>query len=174
MRSRRQIGGPACFGGLAALAITFVGLGQGSDQAFIKEAVQGTIAGMRFGALAAQRAENPAVREFAGTLETEHRAALQRATDVAKSLNMEPPTEPSIEAKGTYDGFAQLSGAQFDAAFVSRMIEAHEAEIASYSANSSSSNTAVATYVADTLPTLRAHLAMARALQKGAPAHSAH
>ncbi len=88
MRSRRQIGCHACLGGLAALAITFVGLGQGSDQAFIKDAVQGTIAGMRFGALAAQRAENPAVREFAGTLETEHRAALQRATDVAKSLNM--------------------------------------------------------------------------------------
>ena len=101
MRSRRQIGWRACLGGLAALAVTFAGLGQGSEQAFIKEAVQGNIAEMRFGALAAQRAENPAVREFGETLEAEHRAALQRATDVAKSLNVEPPTEPSIEAKGT-------------------------------------------------------------------------
>jgi putative membrane protein len=174
MRSRKQIRGHAWLGGVAALAISFVGVGQVSEQAFIKDAVQGNIAAMRFGALAAQRAENPALRQFGGTLETEHRAALQGATNVAKSLKVDPPTEPSIEAKGTYDGFAQLSGAQFDAAFVSHMIEAHEAEIASYSANSGSNNDAVATHVADTLPKLRAHLAMAQALQKGASAHYAH
>ena len=174
MRSRRQIGHRACLGGLAALAVTFVGLGQGSEQTFIKNAMQGNIAAMRFGALAAQRAEKPAVRKFAETLATEHEAALRQATNVAKSLSVEPPMEPSLEAKGTYDGFAQLSGAQFDAAFVSHMIEAHEAEIASYSVNSSSNNDAVATNVADALPKLKAHLATAQALQRGAPVHPAH
>jgi predicted outer membrane protein len=68
-----------------------------------------------------------------------------------------------------------LSGAQFDAAFVSHMIVAHEATIASYSLNASSNNDAVASLVADALPKLKGHLATAQALQKGAtPAHSAH
>jgi putative membrane protein len=174
MRSGRRIGFGAYFGGLAALAILSGSHGQGNEQAFIKEAVQGNLAELQFGALAGQRAESKAVREFGKTLETDHRAALQRATNIAKSLKIEPPTEPTLEAKGTYDGIAQLSGAQFDAAFVSHMIVMHEAEIAKYSANSSSNHDALAVYVADTLPKLRAHLAAAQALQKGAPAHAAH
>ena len=174
MQSGRQIGWSYCLGGFAALALAFVAFGQASEQSFMKEAIQTNIAELRFGALAAHRAENPAVREFGETLETDHRAALEHAATVAKVLQVEPPEEPSLEAKGTYDGIAQLSAAQFDAAFVSHMIVAHEAAIAKYSANSHSDNSAVAGYVAETLAMMRAHLATARALQTGAPAHSAH
>ena len=174
MQSGRQIGGRSCLGGFAALAIAFAAIGQGSEQTFMKEAVQTNIAELRFGALAAHRAENPAVREFGETLETDHRAALEHATTVAKALQVDPPEEPSLEAKGTYEGIAQLSAAQFDAAFVSHMVVAHEAAIAKYSANSHSDNSAVVGYVAETPAMRRAHLATARALQTGAPAHGAH
>jgi putative membrane protein len=170
---RRPIGWSAFSSGLAAIGVALAASGQGSEQTFIKEAMQTNIAEVRFGALAAQRAENPAVREFGETLEADHRAALEHAMTVARSLQMEPPEEPSLEAKGTYDGIAQLSAAQFDAAFVSHMIVAHEAAIAKYTANSHSNNPALAAYVAETLPTMRAHLATARALQTGAPAHAA-
>jgi len=174
MQSGRHIGRSARVSGLAALAVAFAAFGQGSEQTFIKEAMQTNIAELRFGALAAHRAENPAVREFGETLEADHRAALEHAATVARSLQVEPPEEPSLEAKGTYDGIAQLSAAQFDAAFVSHMIVAHEAAIAKYSANSHSDNPAVAAYVAETLPMMRAHLAAARALQTGAPAQGAN
>ena len=142
MQSGRRIGWNALSIGLTALGVAFATVGQGSEQTFIKEAMQTNIAELRFGALAAQRAENPAVREFGETLEADHRAALEHATTVARSLQVEPPEEPSVEAKGTYDGIAQLSAAQFDAAFVSHMIVTHEAAIAKYSANSHSDNPA--------------------------------
>jgi putative membrane protein len=155
-----------------ALAVTLVATSQGDEQAFIREAVQGNLTEVQLGELAAQRAETEAVRKFGETVRMDHQAALQRATNLAKSLKVEPPTEPAIDARGIYDGLSQLSGSEFDAAFVSHMITLHEAAIAKYSRNASSDNDAVASMIAEALPKLKAHLAAAQALQKGAPAPS--
>lgn len=152
---------------VGALVVGFGAPAQVDEQAFIQEAVQGNIAEVQLGELAAQRAENPDVRKFAETLRQDHHATLQRARAVAKSLQVEPPAEPTKEARGAYDGIAQLSGSQFDAAFLSHMVVAHEAEIAKYARSASSDNDAVAALVADALPKLRSHLSMAQALQRG-------
>ena len=154
----------------AALAVTLAVASQSAEQTFIKEAVQANIAEMQLGELAAQRAETNTIRKYGETLRVDHQAALQRATNLAKSLKVEPPTEPGTEARGTFDGLSQLSGGEFDAAFVSHMITLHEAAIAKYSRNASSDNDAVAAMVAEALPKLKAHLATAQALQRGAPA----
>ena len=158
----------------AALAVTLAAASQSDEQAFIKEAVQSNLGEVQLGELAAERAETDAVRKFGETLRTDHHAALHRATNLAKSLKVEPPTDPSAEARGMYKGLAQLSGSEFDAAFVSHMITVHETAIAMYSRNASSDDDAVAAMVADALPKLKAHLAMAQALQKGTPTHAQH
>jgi putative membrane protein len=156
------------------LAAVSAARGQSGEQTFIKDAVQGNLAEVRLGELAAHRAESEAVRKFGEAVRVDHHAALQRATNLAKSLKVDPPTEPTTEAEGFYQGLAQLSGAKFDAAFVSHMIAAHEAEIAAYSRNANSDDDAVAAMIADTLPKLRAHLATAQALQRGASEHTQH
>jgi putative membrane protein len=159
-----------------ALAVTLTAASQSDEQQFVKEAVQSNRTEVQLGELAAQRAETDAVRKFGETLRMDHQAALQRATNLAKSLKVEAPTDPSAEARGIYEGLAQLSGSEFDAAFVSHMITLHEAAIATYSRNANSDDDAVAAMVADALPKLKAHLAMAQALQKGtpAPSHAQH
>jgi putative membrane protein len=157
-----------------ALAVTFASVGQNDEQTFVKQAVQGNIAEVRLGELAAQRAENAEVRKFGEMLRTDHRAALQRAIELAQTMQVQAPTEPDTEARGFYEGLSQLSSSQFDAAFVSHMVTAHEAEIAKYSRHASSNNTAVASFVADSLPKLKEHLETAQALQKGAPGHARH
>jgi putative membrane protein len=168
-RTGRYVYGPAI-----ALAAVFAANGQSLEQAFVKEAIQGNLAEVRLGELAAQRAESETVRKFGETVRIDHHAALQRATNLAKSLKVDPPAAPTTAAEGFYQGLAQLSGAEFDAAFVSHMIAAHEAEIAAYSRNANSNDDAVAAMIADTLPKLRAHLATAQALQRGAGEHARH
>ena len=163
----------ACVAG-AAFAAASAAHSQSDEQTFIKDAVQGNIAEVQLGELAAQRAADPDVRRFGEMLRTDHQAALQRSTDLARSLQVEPPTQPATEAGGFYRGLSQLSGSQFDAAFVSRMVVAHESAIAKYSRNASSNNAAVASLVAETLPKLKAHLEAAQALQRGAPVHARH
>jgi putative membrane protein len=155
--------------GIASLGLAGLAAAQADEQTFVKEAVQGNLAEVRLGELASQRAENPEVRKYGETLRQDHTAALRRATNIAKSLKVEPPTEPTGDANRHYDGLAQLSGGQFDAAFVSHMIVAHEAEIAKYSRNASSDNDGVAAFVAEALPKMRSHLVTAQALQKGEP-----
>ena len=91
-----QPGKLACIAG-AAFAVASVAGGQNDEQLFIKEAVQGDLAEVRLGELAAQRAQDEDVRRFAEILRTDHRAALQRATDLAKSMQVEP-------ADGAADG----------------------------------------------------------------------
>jgi putative membrane protein len=150
----------------AALAVAFAA--SGDEQTFIKEAVQGNLIEVQLTELAAQRAESEDVRKLAAMLRQDHHATLQRARAVAKSLKVEAPTAPSKEAQGYYDGLAQLSGSRFDAAFLSHMVVLHEAEIANYARNSSSDDDAVASFVADALPKLKAHLSAAQAVQQGA------
>jgi putative membrane protein len=168
--------GRLVFVSVAALAVTLTAASQSDEQQFVKEAVQSNRSEVQLGELAAQRAETDAVRKFGETLRTDHQAALQRATNLAKSLKVEVPADASAEARGIYQGLAQLSGSEFDAAFVSHMITLHEAAIATYSRNANSDDDAVAAMVADALPKLKAHLAMAQALQKGtpAPSHAQH
>jgi len=166
--------GRLAFVACAAIAVTFAASSQSDEQAFVREAVQSNLGEVQLGELAVQRAETDTVRKFGETLRTDHQAALQRATNLAKSLKVEAPTEPSIETRGIYDGLSQLSGAQFDAAFVSHMITVHESAIAKYSRNANSDHDGVAAMVADALPKLKAHLATAQALQKGAPVHAQH
>jgi len=164
-----QSGRLACVAG-AALAAS-AAFSQVNEQVFVKEAVQSNLSELQLGELAAQRGESEEVRKFGEMLRTDHHAALQRTMNIAKSLKMEPPAEPTTEARGFYEGLSQLSGSQFDAAFVSHMIMAHEEAIAQYSRNASSDNDALAAMVADTLPKLKAHLAAAQALQRGSAAH---
>jgi putative membrane protein len=168
--------GRLVFVSAAALAVTLTAASQSDEQQFVKEAVQSNRSEVQLGELAAQRAETDVVRKFGETLRTDHQAALQRATNLAKSLKVEAPADASAEARGIYQGLAQLSGSEFDAAFVSHMITLHEAAIATYSRNANSDDDAVAAMVADALPKLKAHLAMAQALQKGtpAPSHAQH
>ena len=173
MESRAKLLGGALVA-TAALAVTLAAASQSDEQAFIKEAVQSNLGEVQLGELAAQRAETETVRKFGETLRMDHHAALQRATNLAKSLKVEPPTDPSAEAHDIYKGLAQLSGSEFDAAFVSHMVTLHEAAIAMYSRNAKSDDDAVATMVAEALPKLKAHLAMAQALQKATPAHAQH
>lgn len=149
----------------AALAVAFAAAGD--EQSFIKEAVQGNLIEVQLCELAAQRAESDDVRKLAAMLRQDHHATLKRAQNVAKSLQVDPPTAPTKDAQGYYDGLAQLSGSQFDAAFLSHMVVLHEAEIANYARNASSDHDAVASFVADALPKLKSHLAATQAVQQG-------
>lgn len=166
MLSGKPMGYRAYLSG-AALAVAFAAAGD--EQTFIKEAVQGNLIELQLTELAAQRAESDGVRKLAEMLRQDHHATLQRARNVAKSLKIEPPAAPSKEAQGYYDGLAQLSGSQFDAAFLSHMVVLHEAEIANYARNASSDHDAVASFVADALPKLKTHLTATQAVQQGAP-----
>lgn len=104
---------------LAGLLIFAAGpaLAAASPQDFIKNAIQGDNSEIMLGTLAQHKGSTEAVRDFGTTLVNDHSTARQQAEDVAKTLNVTPPDQPSSEADTEQTNLSKLSGTAFDDAF---------------------------------------------------------
>jgi len=136
------------------------------DQKFIKEAIEGNLAAVQMGQLAQKNGASQDVKDFGQMLVTDHGQANTKATEVANSLKVTPPTEPNAKQKTFYDKMSKLNGAAFDKAFAKHMATDHTKDIAEYQKETKSKNPTVAAYAGEALPTLQRHLKAAQALQK--------
>jgi putative membrane protein len=134
-----------------------------ASQKFLKEAIEGNFAEVQMGQLAQKQGGSDAVRAFGQMLEKDHSDASKKAVDVANSLGMTPPTEPSKKQKANYDQISKMSGAQFDKAFATHMVADHKKDIKEYE-RAAKKKDAAGTYATETLPVLRKHLDAAQAL----------
>jgi putative membrane protein len=156
-----------------AMALAFAGNGEDADDAkFLDEAIRGNVAEVRMGELAQQRGQSEGVREYGEMLEDDHSKAMEKTAALAESIGVAAPTEPTTEQEQHFDALSTLSGAEFDAVFVSHMVVAHQEEIATYSKHATSDNPKVAALAEEVLPTLREHLVTAQSLQRGSAPRS--
>ncbi len=118
---------------------------------------------------AQQKGSSEALREFGATLAADHAEAKQQLAALATSMQMLPPTEPKAEAREEHDKLAKLSGIEFDREFLKGTVEDHETDIAMFQAVADAKNGAASDPAAKQLPTLKKHLDIAQALQKGMP-----
>jgi putative membrane protein len=142
-----------------------------ASQKFLKEAIEGNFAEVQMGQLAQKQGNSDGVRSFGQMLEKDHSDANKKAVDVAKSLGMTPPTEPSKKQKADYDKMSKMSGAQFDKAFAAHMVADHKKDIKEYE-RASKLKDAAGPYAVETLPVLRKHLDAAQALNSAKSATS--
>ena len=103
-----------------------------ASQKFLKEAIEGNFAEVQMGQLAQKQGSSDGVRSFGQMLEKDHSDANKKAVDVANSLGMTPPTEPSKKQKADYDKMSKMSGTQFDKAFATHMVTDHKKDIKEY------------------------------------------
>ena len=149
----------------AAVSGTSV-LAQNADQKFIKEAIEGNLAEVQMGQLAQKNGASSEAKNFGQMLVTDHGQANTKATSVASSLNVTPPSEPNAKQKKEYDKMSKLTGAAFDKAFAQHMVADHKKDIAAFQKETKSKNQTVAGFASETLPTLQKHLQTAQSLQK--------
>jgi putative membrane protein len=141
------------------------------DAKFLTDAIRGDLAEVKLGELAEQRGQSEGVREFGKMLAEDHAKAEKKAAELAKDLNVTPPTQPTSEQMQKYAALERLSGAEFDREFAAAMAKDHEEDIAKYEKQAQGANNAkVAKLAEETLPTLKQHLAVAEGLQSGADA----
>jgi putative membrane protein len=138
-----------------------------ASQKFIKEAIEGHLAEVEMGQLAQKNGNSDGVRSFGQMLQKDHSDANQKATAVANSLGVTPPTAPNSKQKAMYDRMSKLSGAKFDRQFAKHMVDDHKKDIKAYERESKKSDAAGA-YAKETLPTLKKHLETAQSLGRGA------
>jgi putative membrane protein len=136
------------------------------DTQFVTEAMQGDNGEVAIGQLAAQKASSQAAKDFGNTLATDHGAHKQKLAALAASANVPVTDEATPESKSNLDKLKGLSASAFDKAFADMMVEDHTKDIAKYEKQAASTDQQTAALAKETLPTLRKHLEMAKALQK--------
>ena len=113
------------------------------------------------GQLAQKQGTSADVRSFGQMLEKDHSDANQKATAVANSVGMTPPTSPNKKQKADYDKMSKFSGAKFDKEFATHMVADHKKDIKEYE-KAAKKQDAVGNYAKETLPALRKHLETAQ------------
>jgi putative membrane protein len=128
------------------------------DATFLKTAIGIDLAEIDAGNMAQKNGGSDAVKQFGAMLVTDHTKDRDVTTGLAKNMSVEVPSAPSTDDQATAGRLSALSGADFDKAFADAMVKGHKAAIALYTDKSGDTNSPLASYAKDTLPTLQKHL----------------
>jgi putative membrane protein len=133
------------------------------DKEFVSKAGMGGLAEVMMGNLALQKASNADVKAFGQRMVTDHSKANEELQQLATAKGTSLPAELAGEATDAYDHLNSLSGAAFDKAYMTHMVEDHEKDVAEFDKASTSARDAdVKAWAGKTLPTLQSHLQQAK------------
>jgi putative membrane protein len=127
------------------------------------------MAEVELGKLALQKAASPKVKQFAQQMVQDHGKANAELKALAGSKGVVLPTSLPKVQQDDLAQMGKLSGAAFDKAYSLHMTGDHDKAVAAFDKQAQGSGDAqIKAWAAKTLPTLREHLAAAKALDPGA------
>jgi putative membrane protein len=156
--------------------------------AFIEDVAAASVAEVRLGEMAADKAANPEIKDFGQLMIVDHSRANSELSQVAGSLGVRFPTELDPGHRSIGERLSRLDGMDFDRAYVDLMVERHadfigrlRARVASrrnstqgaddgrstvVGTSGSAAEQALGQWASKTLPTEERHLERARELQR--------
>ena len=147
--------------------------GSPSAHHFITEAAQGGLAEVTLGQMAADKGESKEVKEFGRRMVQDHGKANEELKSIATAVGVPLPTEMSSEAKAFQQRLENLSGAEFDRAYMDEMLKDHAKDVSMFEKQAGDGqNAQVKEWAQKTLPTLREHLALAQSTAKNVSAQN--
>lgn len=159
--------------------------GTKADTAFIAQALTSGREEVELAKLAAEKSQNPQIKQFAQMLVSNHTAVNEQlvllgqrngAAPVprddtqrggADSPDSPPATSPgAAPTSAKAQELAKLSGAEFDRKFLAMIVEGHEKSVELYTRQSESgADPAAKKLASEMLPKIREHLQQAKSLQ---------
>lgn len=152
---------------LLAAALAPVVAHADSPREFLYKALQGDNSEIMLGNLAADRARDPAVRDYGRTLVRDHSQARGEVLDIGGRFGIRPTREVAPEARDERDRLQDMHGRDFDREFVRYMIDDHRKDIGDFRDEAREHHGPVSDLAARQLPTLRQHLSIAQSLARG-------
>ena len=162
--------GIAWIGALVA-TIWLAGVGPGraanqiadSDREFLTEAASGGQMEVELGRTAATHAAHKRVKEFGRRMAADHSQANAQLKQIAARKKVTLPAEPADAHRQKVARLSQLKGDEFDRAYMEEMVDDHEHDVEKFrEASKEAKDPDVKAFAAKTLPTLEAHLRMAK------------
>ena len=134
-----------------------------SDTHFLKKAAQGGMAEVQLGQLALQKASSPDVKTFAQHMVDDHTKANDELKGVASKEGMSLPASGNAKDQALMSKIQNLSGAQFDKAYMKAMVKDHEEDVKEFQKEANAGgDPGLKDFASKTLPILQNHLQMAQ------------
>lgn len=136
------------------------------DRKFVEEAASSGMFEVQVSQLAATKATDPAIKEFASMLVDHHTKANSELMQLANAKGVEVSPAPKRALRRDMEQLGKKSGAEFDRDYVRNVgIKAHETDIKLFEkAGKELKDPELKAFAAKTLPTLQQHLAAAQKL----------
>lgn len=129
------------------------------DAKFAVAAANGGMAEVELGTLAQQKAVNTKVKDFGAMMVSDHSKANDEMKALAKSKGLTLPTAIDDKEQKVKDDLSAKSGADFDKAYVSNMIDDHKEDIKEFEdASKNCKDPDLKAFAVKTLPVLKMHL----------------
>ncbi len=133
-----------------------------ADRNFITTAAQANLAEIQTAKMVEQKTTDPAVKDFASRMITDHMQANQQLSKVADRAGVQLPTKPSTAELGQKDELQQLSGAKLNDAYIHAQLQDHKQVISEFEQEiDHGQDHAVKEFAEQTLPTLQDHIRIA-------------
>ena len=148
---------------VAAFSMPAVAAVPSSDAGFARKAAAAGMDEVDAGKLAHQRAQDPAVREFAERMVDDHTRAGSELHSIAQSEGLSIPGKLDKASEQALDKLTKLHGHPFDVAYMKHNVSAHETAVKDFAKEAKSGkDERLRRFAADTLPTLEQHVEIAR------------
>lgn len=138
-------------------------------QGFVTAAATSDMYEAQVAKLAEDKATSPAVKKFAAKMIRDHTGSTAKLTHILKDdtgLKATPPTDLDERRKGLENNLALSAPADFDKTYVDQQVAAHQEAVTLFSGYAGKGdNTALKNFAISTLPTIQAHLTMAKDMQ---------
>src|SRR5438270_3063241 len=139
---------------------------QMTDELFVRNAAEGSMAEVKLGQLAEEKAQAPEVKNFAKRMVEDHSKALEEIKQLGSKDGINMPTDISHKDAETYNRLSKLSGPEFDRAYSQEMVKDHQKDISEFKqGQSAAQKPAVKQFAQKTLLTLQSHLELAQHMQ---------
>lgn len=102
--------------------------GPGMDKAFVKKALEGSMAEVQMGQLALQKSNDDQVKQFAQRMVDDHGKMVDQMKPVAQQMGVKVPDGPSKGQMKNMDKMKALSGDAFDHAYIKDMVKDHKGD----------------------------------------------
>jgi putative membrane protein len=150
----------------AGLFITLTGLAtaqKSDDVRFAREAAMGGMMEVELGKIAVQKASSDKVKQFGQRMIDDHAKGGDELKGIAAKNNFNIPDQLDARHKAMVDRYANMSGTEFDRAYMRDMVKDHQTDIADFQKEANSGmNPDLKSWATTTLPTLQEHLRIAK------------
>jgi putative membrane protein len=107
------------------------------DKMFVQKAMQGSLAEVQLGQLTLQKSNNEQVKQFAQKMIDDHTKLNEQMKPVAQQLGVSVPQQPSKKDSKNIAKMQQLSGTDYDQAYIRDMVKDHKQDLSDFQTEAS-------------------------------------